>query len=72
MGLSIFTHSSKKPKRKRPRKLVQKAKNVLDKTLSRQQGAGELLDKIGGMCFLLMYMNCAAEWHACNEIYGNI
>ncbi|XP_011022374.1 PREDICTED: polycomb group protein EMBRYONIC FLOWER 2-like isoform X7 [Populus euphratica] len=43
-----FFFCSKKPKRKRPKNLVQKAKNVLDKTLSRQQGAGELLDKIGG------------------------
>ncbi|KAJ6326495.1 hypothetical protein OIU76_003818 [Salix suchowensis] len=35
-----FFFCSKKPKRKRPKNLVQKAKNVLDKTLSRQQGAG--------------------------------
>jgi hypothetical protein len=56
MGLSMFTHSSKKPKRKRPKNLIPNAKNAHDKTLSRQRGAGELLDKIGGMCFLLVPM----------------
>ncbi|KAB5564684.1 hypothetical protein DKX38_004738 [Salix brachista] len=67
-----FFFCSKKPKRKRPKNLVQKAKNVLDKTLSRQQGAGELLDKIGGVCFLLVCMICADEWHPFeNLIYSS-
>ncbi|KAJ6714226.1 POLYCOMB GROUP PROTEIN [Salix viminalis] len=39
---------SKKPKRKRSKNLVPNAKNAFDKTLSRQWGASELLDKIGG------------------------
>ncbi|KAJ7010339.1 polycomb group protein EMBRYONIC FLOWER 2-like isoform X1 [Populus alba x Populus x berolinensis] len=38
---------SKKPKRKKPKNLIPNAKNAHDKTLSRQWGAGELLDKIG-------------------------
>ncbi|CAK7335877.1 unnamed protein product [Dovyalis caffra] len=42
-----FFFCSKKPKRKRPKNLVPNAKNALDKTLSRQRGASELLDKIG-------------------------
>ncbi|KAG6782969.1 hypothetical protein POTOM_012396 [Populus tomentosa] len=57
-----FFFCSKKPKRKRPRKLVQKAKNVLDKTLSRQQGAGELLDKIGGGKDLQTASMCSREY----------
>ncbi|KAJ6341544.1 hypothetical protein OIU78_009658 [Salix suchowensis] len=39
---------SKKPKRKRSKNLVPNAKNAFDKTLSRQWGTSELLDKIGG------------------------
>ncbi|XP_061982354.1 polycomb group protein EMBRYONIC FLOWER 2 isoform X6 [Populus nigra] len=57
-----FFFCSKKPKRKRPKKLVQKAKNVLDKTLSRQQGAGELLDKIGGGKDLQTASMCSREY----------
>ncbi|XP_011022369.1 PREDICTED: polycomb group protein EMBRYONIC FLOWER 2-like isoform X2 [Populus euphratica] len=57
-----FFFCSKKPKRKRPKNLVQKAKNVLDKTLSRQQGAGELLDKIGGGKDLQTASLCSREY----------
>ncbi|XP_011026738.1 PREDICTED: polycomb group protein EMBRYONIC FLOWER 2-like isoform X2 [Populus euphratica] len=53
---------SKKPKRKRPRKLIPNAKNAHDKTLSRQRGACELLDKIGGGKDLPTLSMCGAEY----------
>ncbi|XP_024449725.1 polycomb group protein EMBRYONIC FLOWER 2 isoform X4 [Populus trichocarpa] len=53
---------SKKPKRKRPKNLIPNAKNAHDKTLSRQRGAGELLDKIGGGKDLPTTSMCGTEY----------
>ncbi|KAJ6962079.1 polycomb group protein EMBRYONIC FLOWER 2-like isoform X3 [Populus alba x Populus x berolinensis] len=53
---------SKKPKRKRPKNLIPNAKNAHDKTLSRQWGAGELLDKIGGGKDLPATSMCGTEY----------
>eukprot|EP00258_Populus_trichocarpa_P019878 XP_006385824.2 LOW QUALITY PROTEIN: polycomb group protein EMBRYONIC FLOWER 2 [Populus trichocarpa] len=50
-----FFFCSKKPKRKRPKKLFKR-------TLSRQQGAGELLDKIGGGKDLQTASMCSREY----------
>nr|XP_034898486.1 polycomb group protein EMBRYONIC FLOWER 2-like isoform X4 [Populus alba] len=53
---------SKKPKRKKPKNLIPNAKNAHDKTLSRQWGAGELLDKIGGGKDLPATSMCGTEY----------
>ncbi|KAB5573371.1 hypothetical protein DKX38_000565 [Salix brachista] len=61
---------SKKPKRKRSKNLVPNAKNAFDKTLSRQWGASELLDKIGGKDLPTTSM-CITEYgeHSLSRFY---